>query len=83
MLVVGQFEIRNNTPKAFANFSPGLGQPWVQPSEIFQTLKGLIPHMPNAFSVNVAFLFLSPKVVAVLQPWAEISQRLRRIPKFN
>jgi len=33
--------------------------------------------MPNAFSVNV-FCYSSPRVVAMLQPWAEISQRLRR-----
>ena len=34
--------------------------------------------MPNAFSVN-PFFRLIPRVVAVLQPWAAISQRLRRI----
>jgi|KBSSwiStaDraftv2_1062776.scaffolds.fasta_scaffold237607_1 hypothetical protein len=38
--------------------------------------------MPNAFSVD-SFVSIRPRVVASLQPWAEISQRLRRIFKLN
>jgi len=34
--------------------------------------------MPNPFRVYMLFA-LDPRVVAALQPWAEISQRLRRI----
>jgi len=34
--------------------------------------------MPNAFSVNVLFYVSDPRVVAALQPWSGISQRLRR-----
>jgi hypothetical protein len=53
------------------------------PSEILQILKGLIPHMLNAFSVYSDFCICAPRVVAALQPWAEISQRLRRILFFK
>src|SRR5262249_36664097 len=34
--------------------------------------------MPNAFSVNLLFYVSDPRVVAPLQPWADIGQRLRR-----
>src|ERR1043165_7284256 len=34
--------------------------------------------MPNAFSVNLLFYVSDPRVVAPLQPWAGISQCLRR-----
>jgi hypothetical protein len=43
----------NLTLKALANSSPGLLQPWGKRNHlIFQTLKGLAPHIPNAFSVS-------------------------------
>jgi len=44
----------------------------------FQTLKGLTSHMPNAFSVGPSFYFVDPGLSLALQPWATISQRLRR-----
>jgi len=34
---------------------------------------------PNPFRVNMLFLICLPRVVATLQLWAEISERLRRI----
>ena len=36
----------------------------------------------NPFRVSI-FFCVDPKVVAALQPWAEISERLRRIFKVN
>ena len=47
------------TPKAFANFSPGLERAattlgYVK-QKMLSTLKGLIAHRPNAFSVGPAF----------------------------
>jgi len=70
------------TPKALANFSPGF-----EPG-LARTL-GCIPknsfnpervpsRMPNAFSVNIFFLILSPGLSRRSNRWAEISQRLRR-----
>src|ERR1041384_5197167 len=35
--------------------------------------------MPNPFRVCTLFLFLFPRLSLALQPWAEISERLRRI----
>jgi hypothetical protein len=70
------------TPKAFANFSPRLelattlGK-WN--NNLFPTLKGLTSHKPNPFRVEYYFLCLDPMVAAALQPWAEISERLRRL----
>ena len=67
------------TPKAFANFSPGFersenpgnkiknNQEPCKGSQIAEPFQGLL--------VNLGSL---PRVVATLQPWAEISQRLRR-----
>jgi len=43
------------TPKAFANSSPGFERrekPWVNQPDGSSTLKGLIAHRPNAFSVG-------------------------------
>src|ERR1043165_6741494 len=51
------------TPKAFANFSPGLERsdnPGYAAKNFFQTLKGLIPHMPNPFRVEALFSFSIP-----------------------
>jgi hypothetical protein len=45
---------------------------------IISTLKGLLPHMPNAFSVAIGPNLLIPRLSLALQPWAEISERLRR-----
>src|SRR5829696_8828706 len=77
-----QFE----TPKALANFSPGVGaqrQPWV--TDFNQELKRRSAKILKGFIIGEPFqgliLFLNgaPRVVAVLQPWAEISERLRRL----
>jgi hypothetical protein len=46
--------------------------------KILLTLKGLVPHRPNAFSVDFAFNFSFPGLSLRFQPWAEISERLRR-----
>jgi len=67
------------TPKAFANFSPGLecndnpGYP-IQIHAL--TLKGLGGWRTLTGFINC--LGCAPRVVVALQPWAEISQRLRR-----
>ena len=39
-------------------------------------------HRPNAFSVD-SHLWFRPRVVAALQPWADISERLRRYLWFR
>src|SRR6185369_3953803 len=46
------------------------------------TLKGLMSHRHNAFSVD-SHLWFRPRVVAALQPWADISERLRRYLWFR
>jgi len=69
------------TPKAFANFSPAVGakrQPWVQSNIPVQTLKGLVLHTPNAFSVNSVLYVRDPGLSLRSNRWAEISERLRR-----
>ena len=46
-----QFEL---TPKALANFTPGLGRsnnPGIGSKKIVSTLKGLTVHIPNPFRV--------------------------------
>ena len=51
--------VGRNTPKALANFSPGLERsdnPG-KPLNILINPVRVIPHMPNAFSVNPLFLF--------------------------
>jgi hypothetical protein len=47
--VVGQFEL---TPKALANSSPGLLQPWVLECKESKTLKALGPCNANSFRVK-------------------------------
>jgi len=71
-----QFE---NTPKAFANFSPGLELATTlghERKEFNAESVGQIA-LANAFSVG-SVLSLNP---GLKQPWAEISERLRRIFK--
>ena len=77
-----QLNLRRNTPKALANFNPGLLQPW----EKNVTMINLNPervgaYMLNAFSVCSRLRFVT-QGCRKLQPWAEISQRLRRICPF-
>jgi hypothetical protein len=52
------------TPKAFANFSPGIAE--------------RVRQLLNPFRVGRRFLF-NPRVLAALEPWAEISERFRRL----
>jgi hypothetical protein len=64
------------TPKAFANFSPGLERSnnpgsWVRIK--VQTLKGLGMCAANPFRVECFFCNATPRVLAALEPWAEIS----------
>ena len=68
------------TPKALANLSPGLErqrQPWDLVQEVHQTLKGFVPQ--ETLSGFKAFFDLYPGLSLALQPWAEVSQRLRRL----
>jgi hypothetical protein len=72
------------TPKAFANFSPGLEQPWEQKKEAGLTpkvLANITTELANAFSVALN-VFNIPRVVARSNPWAEISERLRRTTRY-
>jgi hypothetical protein len=67
------------TPKAFANFSPGLER---SDNPGLTALLGInnaesVRKLANSFRVENASRYL-PRVVAALQPWAEISERLRR-----
>src|SRR3954452_1626267 len=67
------------TPKAFANFSPRLERSdnlGIGSSNFDLTLKR-VRQSPNPFQGFICFV-CKPKVVATLQPWAQISQRLRR-----
>jgi|GEM_PF-3496399 len=66
------------TPKAFANFSPGFERS-ENPGIIIKrkTNPEGVRQLPNPFRVQSYFL-PRPRVVAALQPWAEIGQRLRR-----
>ena len=67
------------TPKAFANFSPGLErkrQPWDRVRRRAQTLTGFANC--RTLSGLSSLLECEPRVVAALQPRAEISERLRR-----
>jgi len=66
------------TPKALANFSPGFEHgenPGIKNFKRFNPER--VPRPANPFRVSDSFV-TAPKVVAALQPWAEISQRLRR-----
>jgi len=73
----------NETPKAFANLSPGFEErePWVCDIKRIQTLKGF------ANCVTLSGLLLvyptDPQGCRKLQPWAEISERLRRFMQFQ
>ncbi len=68
------------TPKAFANVSQGFEHSENPGTTIDkdQTLKALGLCGVNPFRVRNDFS-IDPRVVAALQPWAEISERLRRI----
>ena len=65
------------TPKALANFSPGLERsdnPGVE-IEIVLTLKGFAGRQTlSGFNRSIRY---APRVLATLEPWAEISQHLR------
>jgi len=70
-----------NTPKAFANFSPGLersNNPGDEFPKCALTLKGFA-NRRTLSGFNDYFDVLIPRVVAALEPWAGISERLRRI----
>jgi hypothetical protein len=54
-----------STPKAFANSSPGLLQPWGNRRTILRTLKEFLTHMPNTFSVLFTYIS-APRVEATL-----------------
>ena len=74
--MVGQFD---NTPKAFANFSPGLEakqEPWGTIRKKDGTLKGF--GCWRTLSGLDHFNVLVPGLSLTLQPWAESSERLRR-----
>ena len=68
-----------NTPKAFANFSPGLER---SDNPGNANNKALNPERvrraANTFE-GLSIVLCDPRVVAALQHWAEISERLRRI----
>jgi hypothetical protein len=55
-------------PKALANFSPGLSQPWAVKisHHSFGTLKEFGLHKPNAFSVFLILYISFPRVEATL-----------------
>jgi len=67
------------TPQAFANFSPGLAQPWGNQQTLRSNAESVgersRARLANAFSVGTFFVFADP---GLCQPWAEISERLRR-----
>jgi hypothetical protein len=75
-----QFEILMKTPKAFANSSPGLErqrQPWEQIIIIqINPEKGFSQGEP--FSGLLRIEANDPRVLTPFEPWAEISERLRR-----
>jgi len=67
----------NETPKAFANFSPGFEErePWGYHQKGTQTLKGFA----NRLTLSGFGRYLkSIPGFSSLEPWAEISERLRR-----
>ena len=74
-----------NTPKAFANSSPGLErearQPW-EPKSKYQVNPERVSgwRTLNRVQLNVG---VTPKVLAALEPWAEIGERLGRIFKLK
>jgi len=69
-----------NTPKAFANFSPRFEaqrEPWVTIYISEGTLKGFALRT-NPFRVVRLFIIRIPGFSLRFEPWAEISERLRR-----
>jgi hypothetical protein len=54
----------SETPKAFANFSPGLLQPWehnnLEKNNAVSVGESVPIILANAFSVSLSFYFLSP-----------------------
>ena len=74
-----QFEFRQQTPKALANFSPWLELATTLGLQVNSSIK---PCKGSAIGERFQrFALISnwvPRVVAALQAWAEISQRLRR-----
>jgi hypothetical protein len=75
---IRQFQPRL-TPKAFANFSPGLERSDNPGSEHQLLLNPERVRQPaNPFRVE-SHLESCPRVLAMLEPWARISERLRRI----
>jgi hypothetical protein len=76
-----QFE---TTPKAFTNSSPRLErkrQPWVSIQNTRYNPER-VRRLANPYRVSI-YLAYKPKVLAALEPWAEVSQRLRRIFKLE
>ena len=75
----------SNTPKAFANSQPKVGaqrQPWVICLNSRSTLKGFANR--RTLSGFRRLFAADPRVLAALEPWADISERLRRIElNFN
>src|ERR1043166_4465733 len=71
-----QFEL---TPKALANFSPGLERsdnPGFSRLKSDQTLKGF-GDWRTLSGLTVSLLVFAPRVLATLEPWAKISKHLR------
>ena len=74
-----------NTPKAFANPSPGLERsdnPGIEYKKTIKPRRG--SSLMRTLSGFTRLFLINPRVVAALQPWAGVSERLRRNhPKFN
>jgi hypothetical protein len=64
-----------DTPKALANFSPGLLQPWEKKCKESKTLKALGVCDTELLQSSMNAGSFTP---GLKQPWGEISQRLRR-----
>ena len=79
-VIAKKLSMRITTPKAFANCSPGLLQPWGESIRKTTTLKAFARDalLANAFSVGTIAIHLIPGF-SQLEPWAAIRQRLRRI----
>jgi len=81
--IVRRFEIRSNTPKAFANFSPAVGakrQPWVRDNKKRINPERLGVCWNNPFKVQtIVVCAVSQGCRLRSNRWAEISERLRRI----
>ena len=80
-----QFEILMNTPKAFANSSPGFEL--ARTLGPFHYIKAQNPEKgsPTAepFQGCIADVNRNPGFSLRFEPWAEISERLRRIFKIE